>query len=280
MLLFRRVTLRVVLSLIAVSLFFLTIQDFLIFPGLYDSLLRGTKALPPKNIDAISLRAADGQEVVVWRMRDVTRKSKAVAVFFHGNAEHLPHNVSMQQWLLGMGIDSYAVEYRGYSGRGSGWPSEQGFYLDAESVVAYSLKEEKIDANHLVVIGRSIGTGVAAYTAQKFSAGTLVLISPYSSLTKLVSEMPVFGLLAPLLKYSFPSREYVAALQNTCVVDAHGRSDRTIPFEHSMTLKNSYHGSREYALIESLQAGHNDIMQYAQEPIKNGIEKCLNSNQL
>ena len=270
-----RFLLRLGVSTVVVSTFFVVTQDFHIFPGLYSSLFFGYTSTPPKGVEALTTTAADGQRVNIWRMRVNRESQKAVALLFHGNAEHLDHFVQVQQWLKSIGITSYSVEYRGYNGRNSGWPSEDGFYSDAEAALKLLQHEESIDSHDVIILGSSIGTGTAAFIAQKYNTGTLVLLSPYSSLRDVVAETPFLGYLASFLKYNFPCSDYIRNLTHTCVVAAHGKIDSTIPFEHSERLRSIYHGDATFTLIESEDAGHNDLLAHAHEEISRAIQTCI-----
>jgi uncharacterized protein len=259
-----------------VSAFFVITQDFHIFPGLYRSMLLNYRNTPPRGIEVFTAVAKDGHAVEVWRLR-AEGAPKRAALLFHGNAEHLTRFVQVQRWLASLGITTYSVEYRGYGGRASGWPSENGFYLDADAAAELLQKEEAIDPKEMIIFGSSIGTGTAAYAAQKYNAGTLVLLSPYSSLTELVQEVPFFGGLARFVKYRFPTGEYLKNLDDTCVVAAHGKKDSTIPFHHSERLKESYGGNSTFTLIESEEAGHNDLLVQTLDRIAREMEACAGS---
>lgn len=267
-------SLRLVVATAVISAFFVLTQDFLIFPGLFSSQILGSVSVAPKDIEVLRVQSSDTHEVVVWKLRG-SEKPRTVAILFHGNAEHLHRFVQVQRWLLSLGIASYSVEYRGYSGRGSGWPSEMGLYADSEAVFRLVEKEEQIAPKDVVVLGSSIGTGVAAYLAQKANVGTLVLLSPYTSLKNVAAETPLFGLLTPFMKYEFPSSEYIARLTDTCVIAAHGARDSTISHRHSADLQQRYRGSRSFNLILEEEAGHNNILKFARNRIEKQLSKCI-----
>lgn len=269
-----RFFIRLLAAIVIVSLFFVVTQDFHIFPGLYTSLLFGAGVAPP-GVEVLRTVAADGKAVTVWRVKADKPSNLPPALLFHGNAENLAQFMHMQTWLKSLGVTSYAVEYRGYGGWASGWPSEGGFYSDAEAAFKLLKQQEGKESKDIMVLGSSIGTGTAAYVAQKYNVGTLVLLSPYSSLSDVVSETPFFGYLARFLKYRFPTIEYIRNLSDTCVIAAHGRQDGTIPFHHSEILKDSYRGKRTFSLIASDQAGHNDILRYTRDQVAASIVRCL-----
>lgn len=256
-------------------MFFVISQDLQIFPGLCPSYLFDVKPQPPLDVEPLSATAQDGQVVPIWRMKAARDQPRAVALVFHGNAENLGNFVEVQRWLRSQGITSYAVEYRGFNGRSSGWPSEQGFYLDAQAAMGIVKDTENVDRSQILILGSSIGTGTATYIAQREKVGTLVLLAPYVSITELVSEMPILGYLTPFLKYHFPTASYLEQLENTCVVAAHGKADATIPFHHTERLKERYRGDSEFIIISSEAAGHNNLLTILQHQVAAAIGDCL-----
>lgn len=202
-------------------------------------------------------------------------KKKQVALIFHGNAEFIADLKQEQYFLRDLGISSYVTEYRGYYGRNSGWPSEKGFYLDAEAAVDFILKQENISASDLIIIGRSIGTGTASYTAEKYQTGTLVLYAPYTSLKDLIGEIPLLGMLTPFVKYNFPIKDYLANLTSTCIVISHGKKDTIIPFTHSSKLSALYKGKIPLTFVKSEDAGHNDLVGYTYKEVGMHIINCI-----
>lgn len=267
-----KLIIRLILATIIVSSCFIITQDFQIFPGLYSSIIFNRRNVAPSDIETFNIKSIDHVAVHIWKK--AAAKPRAYALLFHGNAEYLSDFVQVQRWLSSLDISSYAVEYRGYSGRDSGWPSESGFYQDAESAIKFLMQKENINADKIIVLGSSIGAGVASFIANKYQVNTLILLSPYSSLPALVSELPFFGYLKYFLKYHFPTVEYVAELQETCVILAHGEKDQTIPIEHSFEIKNRYQGNGLITLLSSAEAGHNDLLLNLKEKIAKNIFAC------
>ena len=265
---------RLVVATLGFSLFFILTQELQIFPGLVQSLILQGKNHPPRGIDVLTITSQDGTNVVVWHMKS-PEAGKRVAILFHGNADNVASFVPLQRWLASAGIGSYSVEYRGYSGRGSGWPSERGLYEDGEAAFELARREEGIDAKDMIVLGSSIGTGIASHVAATFNPKALILLSPYTSLTEMVREMPLFGYLSPFLWYEFPSLKNIAKLRDTCVIAAHGHRDTVIPFQHSLRLRDAYRGASSFQLLESEQAGHYGILGYTDSQILTALSDCF-----
>jgi acetyl esterase/lipase len=268
-----RFLIRLFAASLVVAAFFVATQDLQIFPGIVSGAFRSAP-LAPKWVREEMVQTADGETLPVWRVQGKAPQRKQVALILHGNADSLSTITPVQRWLASSGFTSYAIEYRGYAGS-TGFPSENGIYLDGEAGIELLFRNEKLTAADVIVFGQSIGTGPAAYLAQKYSVGTLVLVAPYTSLTNVVRELPVFGYLYPFLRYNFPTQEFVGRLKDTCVVAAHGRLDSTIAYYHSEELKRAYRGNKTYILISAASAGHNDILGAVIEEISEALVGCV-----
>ncbi|MDE3011753.1 MAG: alpha/beta fold hydrolase [Pseudomonadota bacterium] len=157
-----------------------------------------------------TLARPDAQLRISGRMRPGAR----AAIYFGGNAE----DVSMVLPLLAKALPQralYLLNYRGYCGS-SGSPSQDGFYADALALF------DRVQSRQpdIMVIGRSLGTGVAVFLASQRPVSHLVLITPYASIEQLVTQRfpmyPVHWLLrdkfeaqrfAPLVRTPTPGPE-------------------------------------------------------------------------
>ena len=274
-----RFLIRLLISTLLVSTFFVLIQDFLLFPVLWNRPLRWMVA--PAESSGTTTRhlisTPDGPRVELFEQQPNDRKKIASAILFHGNGEPATLMTGVQKWLAGFGVASYAFEYRGM-GHSEGWPSEAGIDADAAAAWDFVNERERLPASKMIVIGQSIGTGFAAALAAAKKPGTLLLISPYTSLRERAAEEPLLGVLASrFLKYNVPTREYVAQLPGeSCLIIAHGELDSVIPFKHAGQVIQAFHG-RQVFEIYSKTAGHNDILRLEQKQIAQSIVECVKS---
>lgn len=127
---------------------------------------------------------SEGEELIVSVRPHVGPNA---IIYFGGNAEDVSLNLpvfdkAFPQHAL------YLLHYRGYGGS-SGTPTEVSNHRDAQSLF------EKVHAQHpnVVVIGRSLGTGVAVRLASEQPVSRLVLITPYDSLAEIAAaQIPYF----------------------------------------------------------------------------------------
>ena len=188
--------------------------------------------------------------------RDINGKRKAkngAAIFFHGNAGNLQGWGGYARFFTDLGYDFYLFDYRGYGKSGGEISSQEQLYADADLMMESVLRE--YDAGEVAVVGYSVGSGLAARTAQKYGAKRLVLIAPYFSLEDLAREkmpfVPKF-----LIKYKIPTFEFVGGFGGLVTI-FHGEHDELIGVDNSRRLlKFLKPGDKIY----ELNAGHNDIL--------------------
>lgn len=182
------------------------------------------------------------------------RKAKNGAViFFHGNAGNLQGWGKYAQHFTDLGYDFYLFDYRGYGKSGGEISSQEQLYADADLMMQLVLRE--YDAGEVTALGYSVGSGLAARTAQKYGAKRLVLIAPYFSLEDLAREkmpfVPKF-----LIKYKIPTFEFVGDFGGPVTI-FHGEHDELIGVDNSRRLLKFLKPSDK---IYELNAGHNDIL--------------------
>ena len=202
--------------------------------------------------------------------RDANGERKAkngAAIFFHGNAGNLQGWGGYARYFTDLGYDFYLFDYRGYGKSGGEISSQEQLYADADLMMEPVLREYY--AGEIAVIGYSVGSGLAARTAQKYGAKRLVLIAPYFSLEDLAREkmpfVPKF-----LIKYKIPTFEFVGDFGGPVTI-FHGEHDELIGVDNSRRLlKFLKPGDKIY----ELNAGHNDILALGELWGKLGEKLC------
>ena len=209
---------------------------------------------PPASADAevLWLENAD-QRIKIWRVGD---DSGPALIYFGGNAEDVSGNIPFFK-TFDPSCTYYLMNYRGYGGS-SGVPTEQSLFAD--SLALYDLVSNHHD--EIIVMGRSLGTGIAVYLASKRAATAVVLVTPYESMTALASSYYPFMPVSPLLKDRYDSDTYAAGIAIP-VLTLTAAYDEIIPRRISDNLIASFRpGIAEDIVID--KTGHNDIEQSPQ----------------
>lgn len=190
----------------------------------------------------------DGADVVIT-VRE--RSGPSALVYFGGNAEDVSQSLAP---LTAAFPDRalYLMHYRGYGGS-SGAPSETALVADALRLF------DRAQAQHanIVVIGRSLGSGVAIQLARARPAERLVLITPYDSLQDLAARQFPYMPVRWLLRDKFESGRFAAKITAPTLLIA-AENDEVIPRSSTDALH-----ARFAAGVASLRVvsgtGHNTI---------------------
>ena len=125
-------------------------------------------------------------------------------VFFHGNGDSLAGADEATRAIGAAGYGLLLVEYRGYAGN-PGSPGEQGLYRDGRAALAW-LKQRRVSPGCIVVIGNSLGSGVATEIAAGAPVAGLVLVSGFTSMPDVVAPLYPWVPVRMLLRDRFDNR--------------------------------------------------------------------------
>ena len=128
-------------------------------------------------VEDLRLTANDGETLVAWYVP--AKNGHPLILYFHGNGGALADRVPRFRSLLASGYGLLAISYRGYGGS-TGSPTQKGLMEDAETAYLEA-RARGYDGDRIVLMGESLGTGVAIALAATHEAAALVLDSPYSS---------------------------------------------------------------------------------------------------
>ena len=203
----------------------------------------------------VSYRTSDALELVSWYRP--AKKGFATIVYFQGNGGNISHRIFKTQALIEAGYGLLLVGYRGYGGN-PGQPSEDGLYHDARAALAY-LQGQGLPSERLVMLGESLGSGVAVRMATETKFRAIILEAPYTS-TVDVGQAAYFFLPVKMLMYDrFPSIDIIGGIQAPLLV-IHGERDRIIPTRFGRLLFQAAPQPKEAHFLPG--AGHNDLFEH------------------
>jgi fermentation-respiration switch protein FrsA (DUF1100 family) len=180
---------------------------------------------------------------------------KAVALLCHGNAG----NVTRYAETLRILHDRHAVtalvfDYRGY-GKSLGTPSEAGILQDARAARKWLAERTGRDERDIVLIGNSLGGGVAVDLAAQDGARGLVLVSTFTSLPAVAqSKFPLLPVRS-LMTLQLNSLEKIANYRGPLLL-SHGDADALIPVEQGKALYDAAPGPKQLIIVPG--GRHND----------------------
>jgi pimeloyl-ACP methyl ester carboxylesterase len=184
----------------------------------------------------VSTRPASGPEAVIY---------------FGGNAEDVSADLS--DFPSAFPNDAiYLLHYRGYGGS-AGRPSEQALFADALMLF------DQVHTQHpdIVVVGRSLGTGIAVKVASERPIQRLVLVTPFDSLTDAAANAYPWLPVRLLMHDKYDSWKYAPQVTAPTHIIAAG-NDEIIPRSSTERLRTRFKpGVAAYTVIPG--AGHNTI---------------------
>lgn len=219
----------------------------------------------------LALRASDGAPVHALQFPPRDDHARTV-VLFHGNGETIANGVDLAEDLVHRGLGVVLVEYRGYGiSRDAPRPSEAGLYADASAVLD-TLATQGIPPARITLVGISLGTGVASEMAKRGRGATLILVSPFTSITDMVRRVAPF-LPARLIPDRFDTLGRARdILLPTLVV--HGDADEVVPFAMGQAVASAIPG----ATLHVIHGGHhNDLFAFWRREILDAIATHLGS---
>lgn len=172
-------------------------------------------------------------------------------IYFGGNAEDVSAGLAELATAF-PGSAIFLMHYRGYGGS-SGMPSEAALHKDALALF------DHVHAAHsnVIVVGRSLGTGVAIRLATERPVARLVLVTPYDSLQDLAAAQFRFFPVRWLLIDKFESSRY-APLVTAPTVLVTAEHDEVIPRSSTNQLHARF-AQGVAKLIVLPGTGHNTI---------------------
>lgn len=246
-LIFRTLKLLVIFyALICTGLYF--IQEKLIF--FPDKLDKNYKFLFNQPFEEINIRTQDGSLNGLLFRSD---SSKGLIFYLHGNASSLDNWGKVAPLYTGLHYDVFILDYPGYGKSDGAIKSEQRLFSDVQTV--YDKLKERFAEDRIIILGYSIGTGLAAKVASTNHPRMLIMQAPYYNMTDMMRRtypiIPTF-----LLKYKFKTNEYLKNCKMPVII-FHGTQDDVIYYGSSVRLKKEL--KPQDTLITLVGQGHNGI---------------------
>jgi pimeloyl-ACP methyl ester carboxylesterase len=235
------------------SLLLYLFQEKLIFQG--DTLERSHRFRFNQPYSEIDLEMDDGAVINVLYFE--VHSPKGLILYYHGNAGNLAGWGYVAEAFLSQGYNIAIMDYRGY-GKSTGELSQKAILNDA--LAFYDEFVRGFSKDQIILYGRSLGTGIAAYVASQRPVDKLILETPYYNFTSLVqSHVPVFPA-GPALKYKFKTNRYVKDVSCPIYI-FHGTDDMIVPFKQGRRLYESI-PEGQATMIEIEGGDHNNLDNY------------------
>ncbi|MDR9414895.1 MAG: alpha/beta fold hydrolase [Gracilimonas sp.] len=177
--------------------------------------------------------------------------AKGLIMYLHGNRGSNKTSADKYTLFLNNGYDMIYPDYRSYGKSRGALENEQDLVGDI-NFVFHQMAEEYGEEN-IVLVGYSLGSGVAAQVAENFDPKKLILWTPFYSLVDVKdSQFPFL----PDFLVKFPLRTDEALMNiDEPVHIFYAGADEVLPIDHSLGLTKYLKENDSYRVIEDQRHG-------------------------
>jgi fermentation-respiration switch protein FrsA (DUF1100 family) len=184
-------------------------------------------------------------------------------LFCHGNGGNLSsRGEAVRPWLQEMGLAVLLFDYPGY-GKSGGKPSEEGCYAAGEAAYHWLWKTTGCPRESLLLLGVSLGGGVAIELARRLPHRALVLINPFASLWAMsrlqFPWLPVHW----LTRNRFDNLSKIPHCPGPTMI-AHATADQVVPFAQGEQLFAAAREPRRFFPLEGFDHHHRPGLDFYQ----------------
>ena len=159
--------------------------------------------------------------------------SKGLIFYLHGNAGSLDSWGHVADLYLKNNYDIFIPDYRGFGKSQGKINNEKQLHKDIQ--IVYDQLKKSYNEDKIVIIGYSIGTGLASRLAANNNPRLLILIAPYYNLIDLLHHYYPF-IPSVFIKYRFMTNKQIPKITVPIII-FHGNQDEVIYYGSSLKLK-------------------------------------------
>ena len=185
-----------------------------------------------------------------------TQDPLGLVLYFHGNTRSIKGWAKYAKDFSRYRYDVVMVDYRGF-GKSTGKRGEKAMFNDMQ--VVYQNLYEQYSENHIIIYGRSLGSGFATKLASDNSPRYLILDAPFYSFEKAVKRFLPFLPLKYVLHFQLQTNKWIKKVTcHTYII--HGTKDWLIPIKQSEQLQRL--NPDKITLIPIEGGGHNNLTSF------------------
>lgn len=185
----------------------------------------------------VMLDSADGSRLHGWwcpTAEGAPPPGKTI-LYLHGNAGNLSFcGEVLANWQRHLNAPAFIVDYPGY-GRSNGTPSETSCYAAADAAYDWLTQVRGKPAEDLLIVGESLGGGIAVDLASRRPHGALVLLCPFMSMPEMAQEVYPWLPGRWLVRTQFNNLAKINKCRQPILI-AHGTADGIVPFSQGERL--------------------------------------------
>ncbi len=241
------------LTYLGVILVLLLFENYLV----YHPTTASAEWLPPPvpEVKDVSLTTAGGTKIHGWWYPRAG--ADGALLYLHGNAGNLSHRRAVVLELRErLNVPVLIIDYPGY-GKSEGRPTEAGCYAAADAAHDWLTREQRVAPEKLILLGKSLGGGVAVDLASRRDHRALVLVKTFTTLPDVGARLYPFLPVRWLMRNRFDSVSKIGRCRRPVFV-AHGTADTLIPFALGKRLYDAANEPKRFLSLAGVD--HNDAL--------------------
>ncbi len=216
-------------------------ESYLFLPCRYD---------PPDGAERFSWNpAVNGVQLQGWFL---DKGAARTVIYYGGNAEDVSGHI--EPFFAWLEANVLLVNYRGY-GESEGKPGEKELVADALEIYDRLVDEKQIAPENIILMGRSLGSGVAVQVAAARKSAGVILVTPYESIAAIAKFQYPWLPIERVLRHPFRSVDLAPEIKLP-LLTLLAQFDEVIPIETGRRLTAAWGGPTETV---TLPARHNEI---------------------
>jgi pimeloyl-ACP methyl ester carboxylesterase len=216
---------------------------------------------PPEDFIAedVELQSADGTPLHGWWCPRRSGRSgrsfpdRGAILFCHGQGGNLSHRGWLVPVLQKLDAPVFLFDYPGF-GKSGGRPSEAGCYAAADAAYDWLVETKKIPPREILIVGKSLGGGVAVDLATRRPHRALILSMTFSSLPEVAEHLLPFVPARLVMRNRFNNLEKIGRCKAPVFI-AHGTLDRKIPASQAERLFAAAPSPKRYLAMQGVGHG-------------------------
>ncbi len=192
----------------------------------------------------IDFENGDRVNMVKFFPKDSVRRG--AVLYYHGNKQNIERYAKFADNFTKHGYEVWMEDYPGF-GKSTGDRTEKKLYEQALQIE--QMAEVKFGKDSIIIFGKSLGTGIAAYVAAETHCRRLILETPYYSIPDLFSSYAPIYPAALMATYKIPTNKFLQKVKCPVAI-FHGTDDGVIPFSCAVKLKTVLKPADEFIRID------------------------------
>jgi fermentation-respiration switch protein FrsA (DUF1100 family) len=217
------------------------------------------------------LTAGDGVRLHAWFFpaKPVSERAHLALLLCHGNGGNISHRLGFCRAWLELGLNVLAFDYRGY-GRSEGRADEEGTYRDGQAAVQW-LRGRGFAAENIILLGKSLGGGVASEVALREPVGGLILQSTFTSIADIGADLFPWLPVRRLHRIRYDTLARLPRI-HVPVLIVHSRDDDLIRFSHA---EKNFAAANEPKSFLEVAGNHVSVLETGREAYLAGLDRFL-----